>query len=113
MTQANESFEPSNPQTLLLCLSASDVVSLGGGGGGGGLAFRLNPEPGRTHGDVLSVAFKTLRNSGIVLQAAGGDGPGLSLELHGGRLQLLLRQGVCVCVCEAACTRVCARTHLW
>lgn len=69
---------------------------------GGGLTFRLNPEPRRTFGDVLSVKFKTMRNSGILLQAAGGDGPCLSLELHRGRLQLLLlRQGTArVCVCE-------------
>uniref|UniRef100_A0A3B5K021 Contactin-associated protein-like 4 n=1 Tax=Takifugu rubripes TaxID=31033 RepID=A0A3B5K021_TAKRU len=71
------------------CPYTSDLVSLEGGG----LAYRLNPEPRLAHGDAVSVKFKTVRNSGILLHAEGEGGPGLSLELHRGRLQLLLTQG--------------------
>ncbi|XP_029687303.1 contactin-associated protein-like 4 isoform X2 [Takifugu rubripes] len=70
------------------CPYTSDLVSLEGGG----LAYRLNPEPRLAHGDAVSVKFKTVRNSGILLHAEGEGGPGLSLELHRGRLQLLLTQ---------------------
>uniref|UniRef100_H3CRA8 Contactin associated protein like 3 n=1 Tax=Tetraodon nigroviridis TaxID=99883 RepID=H3CRA8_TETNG len=80
------------------CPYTSDVVSLDGSSG---LTFRLDPQPRRTSADipsvpsvlsVLSVQFKTTRSSGVLLQAAGGGGPGLSLELHRGQLQLLLLQ---------------------
>lgn len=75
----------------LCCLSASDVVSLGGSGSA--LAYRLSPGPRRSSRDVISLKFKTLRNSGTLLQAEGEGGVGLSLELERGKLHLLLRPG--------------------
>uniref|UniRef100_A0A4W6CP11 Contactin associated protein like 3 n=1 Tax=Lates calcarifer TaxID=8187 RepID=A0A4W6CP11_LATCA len=43
--------------------------------------------------EVVSLKFKTLRNSGTLLHAEGEGGLSLSLELERGKLQLLLRQG--------------------
>uniref|UniRef100_A0A3B4ZD47 Contactin-associated protein-like 4 n=1 Tax=Stegastes partitus TaxID=144197 RepID=A0A3B4ZD47_9TELE len=60
--------------------------------GSSGLVFRI-PGPRRTSRDVVTLKFKTLRNSGTLLQAEGRDGLGLSLELERGKLLLLLRQG--------------------
>lgn len=78
------------PHSLHLCLLASDLVSLDGSSG---LTYRLGPGARRADTDVVSVKFKTRRNSGMLLHAQGEGGPGLSLELHRGRLQLLLTQG--------------------
>ncbi|KAG7219998.1 hypothetical protein INR49_001126, partial [Caranx melampygus] len=72
------------------CPYTSDVVSFGGGGG---LIFSLSPGPRRMSKEVVSLKFKTLRNSGILLHAMGQEGLGLSLELERGKLQLLLRPG--------------------
>lgn len=72
-------------------LSASDVMSLDGSSSS--LVYRLSPGPRRTSRDVVSLRFKTLRNSGTLLHAEGEGGLGLSLELERGKLQLLLRQG--------------------
>ncbi|XP_008289756.1 contactin-associated protein-like 4 [Stegastes partitus] len=74
------------------CPYTSDVVSLDGSSGSSGLVFRI-PGPRRTSRDVVTLKFKTLRNSGTLLQAEGRDGLGLSLELERGKLLLLLRQG--------------------
>ncbi|XP_076600669.1 contactin-associated protein-like 4 [Chaetodon auriga] len=71
------------------CPYTSDVVSLDGGSS---LVYRLSPGLRRTYGDVFSLKFKTLRNSGILLHAEGEGGLGLSLELERGKLQLLLRR---------------------
>ncbi|XP_068590882.1 contactin-associated protein-like 4 [Cebidichthys violaceus] len=73
------------------CPYTSDVVSLDGGGSS--LVFRLSPGPRRTSREVVSLKFKTLRNSGTLLHAEGDGGLGLSLELERGKLLLLLRQG--------------------
>ncbi|KAI3374651.1 hypothetical protein L3Q82_021221 [Scortum barcoo] len=73
------------------CPYTSDVVSLDGSSSG--LVYRLSPGPKSTSRDVVSLKFKTLRNSGTLLHAEGDGGLSLSLELERGKLQLLLRQG--------------------
>ncbi|KAM9350204.1 contactin-associated protein-like 4 [Symphorus nematophorus] len=73
------------------CPYTSDVVSLDGGSGS--LMYRLSPGLRQTARDVISLKFKTLRNSGTLLHAEGAGGLSLSLELERGKLQLLLRQG--------------------
>uniref|UniRef100_A0A3Q4BB73 Uncharacterized protein n=1 Tax=Mola mola TaxID=94237 RepID=A0A3Q4BB73_MOLML len=70
------------------CPYISDVVSLDGSSS---LVYRWRPAPRRTSRDVISLKFKTLRNSGTLLHAEGERGLGLSLELERG--QLLLREG--------------------
>ncbi|KAK5889491.1 hypothetical protein CesoFtcFv8_015492 [Champsocephalus esox] len=72
------------------CPYTSDVVGLDGSSS---LVFRLTPDPRPTSREVVSLKFKTLRNSGTLLHAEGERGRGLSLELERGKLQLLLRQG--------------------
>uniref|UniRef100_A0A3Q3WVM6 Uncharacterized protein n=1 Tax=Mola mola TaxID=94237 RepID=A0A3Q3WVM6_MOLML len=70
------------------CPYISDVVSLDGGSSSR-LVYRWSPAPRRTSRDVISLTFKTLRNSGTLLHAKGERGLGLSLELERGQLQLL------------------------
>uniref|UniRef100_A0AAQ6A5G9 Contactin associated protein like 3 n=1 Tax=Amphiprion ocellaris TaxID=80972 RepID=A0AAQ6A5G9_AMPOC len=71
------------------CPYTSDVVSFDGGSSSG-LVFR-SPVSRRTSRDVVTLKFKTLRNSGTLLRAEGRDGLGFSLELEKGKL-LLLKQ---------------------
>ncbi|KAE8290556.1 Contactin-associated protein-like 4 Cell recognition molecule Caspr4 Precursor [Larimichthys crocea] len=73
------------------CPYTSDVVSLDDSSSS--LVYRLSTGPRRTSRDVVTLKFKTLRNSGTLLHAEGEGGLGLSLELERGKLQLLLRQG--------------------
>ncbi|KAM6919785.1 LOW QUALITY PROTEIN: contactin-associated protein-like 4 [Lycodopsis pacificus] len=73
------------------CPYTSGVVSLDGGSSS--LVYRLSPGPRGTSREVVSLKFKTLRNSGTLLHAEGEGGLGLSLELERGKLLLLLRQG--------------------
>ncbi|XP_073348012.1 contactin-associated protein-like 4 isoform X2 [Pagrus major] len=75
------------------CPYTSDVVSLDGSSSSS-LVYRLSPGPRRTPRDVVSLKFKTQRNSGTLLHAEGEAGLSLSLELERGKLQLLLRQGL-------------------
>uniref|UniRef100_A0A3Q3S276 Contactin-associated protein-like 4 n=1 Tax=Mastacembelus armatus TaxID=205130 RepID=A0A3Q3S276_9TELE len=70
------------------CSYTSDVVSLDGSSS---LVYRLSPGLRRTPREVVSLKFKTLRNSGILVQAEGQEGLSLSLELERGKLLLLLR----------------------
>uniref|UniRef100_A0A3P8TMF3 Contactin associated protein like 3 n=1 Tax=Amphiprion percula TaxID=161767 RepID=A0A3P8TMF3_AMPPE len=70
------------------CPYTSDVVSFDGGSSSG-LVFR-SPVSRRTSRDVVTLKFKTLRNSGTLLQAEGRDGLGFSLELERGKLLLSL-----------------------
>ncbi|XP_051266760.1 contactin-associated protein-like 4 isoform X2 [Dicentrarchus labrax] len=73
------------------CPYTSDVVSLDGSSS---LVYRLSPGPRRLSRDVVSLKFKTVRNSGTLLHAEGEGGLSLSLELERGKLLLLqLRQG--------------------
>uniref|UniRef100_A0A672JR34 Contactin associated protein like 3 n=1 Tax=Salarias fasciatus TaxID=181472 RepID=A0A672JR34_SALFA len=69
------------------CPYTSDVVSLRRGGGG--LVYRLSPGTRRTSKEVVSLKFKTQRNSGTLLQAEGHEGSSLHLELQRGKLLLL------------------------
>ncbi|KAK2822754.1 hypothetical protein Q5P01_022819 [Channa striata] len=71
------------------CPYTSDVVSLDGGS----LVYGLSPELRRTFREVVSLKFKTLRNSGTLVHAEGQDGLSLGLELERGKLLLLLRAG--------------------
>ncbi|XP_042285644.1 contactin-associated protein-like 4 [Thunnus maccoyii] len=73
------------------CPYTSDVVSLDGGGSS--LVYRLSPTPRRISREVVSLKFKTLRNSGTLLHAEGHGGLSLSLELERGKILLLSRQG--------------------
>ncbi|KAJ4918083.1 hypothetical protein JOQ06_000020, partial [Pogonophryne albipinna] len=53
------------------CPYTSDVVvSLDGSSS---LVFRLTPDPRQTSREVVSLKFKTLRNSGTLLHAEGGE----------------------------------------
>ncbi|XP_041849162.1 contactin-associated protein-like 4 [Melanotaenia boesemani] len=71
------------------CPYTSNVVSFDGSSG---LIYRLSPGTRWTSRDVVTLKFKTLRNSGILLQAEGQEGHHLSLVLERGQLQLLVRQ---------------------
>ncbi|XP_058496196.1 contactin-associated protein-like 4 isoform X3 [Solea solea] len=73
------------------CPYTSDVVSFDGRSSS--LVYRASPGLRQASRDVVSLKFKTLRNSGTLLHAAGEGGLGISLELERGRLRLLLRQG--------------------
>ncbi|XP_075878371.1 contactin-associated protein-like 4 [Nelusetta ayraudi] len=70
------------------CPYTSDVVSLDGSSS---LVYRWSRGTQRTTRDLLSLKFKSLRNSGTLLHAEGERGLGFSLELERGKLQLLLR----------------------
>ncbi|XP_059200229.1 contactin-associated protein-like 4 isoform X2 [Centropristis striata] len=72
------------------CPYTSDVVSLDGSSS---LVYKLSPGQRQTSREVVSLKFKTLRNSGTLLHAEGEGGLGFSLELERGKLLLLLRQG--------------------
>ncbi|KAM8859383.1 contactin-associated protein-like 4 isoform 2-T7 [Spinachia spinachia] len=72
------------------CSYDSDVVSLDGRSS---LLFRSSPGPRRTPAASLSLAFKTPRNSGTLVQAEGRSEHSLTLQLQGGRLLLLLPKG--------------------
>uniref|UniRef100_A0A668A0U8 Contactin associated protein like 3 n=1 Tax=Myripristis murdjan TaxID=586833 RepID=A0A668A0U8_9TELE len=73
------------------CPYTSDVASFDGSGGG--LLYRLSRGPRQTSREIISLKFKTLRNSGILLHVEGQGGLSLTLELERGKLLLLLRQG--------------------
>ncbi|XP_043990409.1 contactin-associated protein-like 4 isoform X2 [Gambusia affinis] len=60
--------------------------------GGSSLTYRPGPVPSQGSKQVISLKFKTLRNSGTLLHAEGREGSGLSLQLERGKLQLLLRE---------------------
>lgn len=72
------------------CVSESDVV---GFDGSGSLLYSLSPWPKPVTTVSLSLKFKTLRNSGVLLHMEGQSENSLSLQLHRGKLLLLLRKG--------------------
>ncbi|XP_047198432.1 contactin-associated protein-like 4 [Hippoglossus stenolepis] len=72
------------------CPYNSDVVSFDGHSS---LLFKLSPRPRPTTRESISLKFKTLRNSGTLLRAAGRSERSLTLELEEGKLLLVLRKG--------------------
>ncbi|XP_036980864.1 contactin-associated protein-like 4 isoform X1 [Acanthopagrus latus] len=72
------------------CHYNSDVVSFDGRSS---LLFRLSPRPRQMALESISLKFKTLWNSGILLHAEGHSEHSLTLELEKGKLLLLLRKG--------------------
>ncbi|XP_078790299.1 contactin-associated protein-like 4 isoform X2 [Oryzias latipes] len=73
------------------CPYTSDVMSFDGSSSA--LVYRPNPGSRETSRDVLTLKFKTLTNSGMVLQVEEQEGHVLSLELDKGKLLLLFRKG--------------------
>nr|XP_019945114.1 PREDICTED: contactin-associated protein-like 4 [Paralichthys olivaceus] len=72
------------------CPHNSDVVSFDGHSS---LLYKLSPGPRRATRESISLKFKTLRNSGTLLHAAGRSEHSLTLELEKGKLLLVLRKG--------------------
>ncbi|XP_028982917.1 contactin-associated protein-like 4 isoform X2 [Betta splendens] len=70
------------------CPYNSDTVSFDGHSS---LLCRLRPK--QVASENISLKFKTLRNSGILIHAEGGSEHSLTLELEKGKLLLLLRKG--------------------
>uniref|UniRef100_A0A3P9Q9X4 Contactin-associated protein-like 4 n=1 Tax=Poecilia reticulata TaxID=8081 RepID=A0A3P9Q9X4_POERE len=70
------------------CPYNSDTVSFDGDSS---LIFSLRPR--QTSTNTIRLTFKTLRNSGFLLDAEGQNELGLTLELQDGQLLLLLRRG--------------------
>ncbi|XP_036382105.1 contactin-associated protein-like 5 [Megalops cyprinoides] len=70
------------------CSYKSDVASFDGSSS---LLYRFNQKSSQTTKDVISVKFKTLQNSGIMVHGEGRHGDSITLELHEGKL--LLRIG--------------------
>nr|XP_057947216.1 contactin-associated protein-like 4 [Doryrhamphus excisus] len=71
------------------CPYTSEVMSLDGGSD---LVYRWGGEARRAPIEVVSLKFKSLRNCGVLLHAEGPSRLGFSLELEGGKVQLLLRE---------------------
>lgn len=71
-------------------VSASDVV---GFDGSSSLLYSLSPWWKPAAADSISLKFKTLRNSGVLLHMEGQSENSLSLQLHRGKLLLLLQKG--------------------
>nr|XP_046258659.1 contactin-associated protein-like 4 [Scatophagus argus] len=72
------------------CHYDSDVVSFDGSSS---LLYRLSPRLRQVTRESISLKFKTLRNSGILLHAKGQSERSLTLELEKGKLLLLLQEG--------------------
>ncbi|XP_071773431.2 contactin-associated protein-like 4 [Centroberyx gerrardi] len=73
------------------CPYTSDVASFDGSSS---LHYRLSLRPSRTVKELISLKFKTLRNSGTLLHAEGQREHSLTLVLEKGKLLLYLRQGM-------------------
>uniref|UniRef100_A0AAQ6IU35 Contactin associated protein like 3 n=1 Tax=Anabas testudineus TaxID=64144 RepID=A0AAQ6IU35_ANATE len=67
------------------CPYNSDVLSFDGHSS---LLYRLSPRPRQMARESISLKFKTMRNSGILLYASGGNEHSLTLELEKGKLLL-------------------------
>ncbi|XP_052423648.1 contactin-associated protein-like 4 [Carassius gibelio] len=72
------------------CQYKSDVVSFDGSAS---LLFRPDPSISLADKDVLSMNFKTLLNSGMLVHMEKNSGHSLTLELFRGKLLLQLRKG--------------------
>ncbi|KAM3875665.1 contactin-associated protein-like 4 [Diretmus argenteus] len=73
------------------CPYTSDVASFDGSSS---LLYRMTPRPSRTAREIISLKFKTLRNSGTLLHAEGQREHSLTLVLEKGKLLLHLQQGL-------------------
>ncbi|XP_034531537.1 contactin-associated protein-like 4 isoform X2 [Notolabrus celidotus] len=73
------------------CRYTSDVANFDGGSS---LVYRLSVRPSWTEMEVISLKFKTLRNSGTLLHAEGQRDHSLTLVLEKGRLLLYHQQGL-------------------
>ncbi|KAF6715522.1 Contactin-associated protein-like 4 [Oryzias melastigma] len=73
------------------CEYTSEVVSFDGSSS---LIYRLNLSPSRMSTEVISLNFKTLKNSGTLLHAKGSREHSLNLVLEKGKLLLYHQQGV-------------------
>ncbi|KAG9355031.1 hypothetical protein JZ751_001744 [Albula glossodonta] len=67
------------------CSYKSDVASFDGSSS---LLYRFSLKASQTAKDVISMRFKTLQTSGIILHGQGQHGDSLMLELHAGKLLL-------------------------
>ncbi|XP_061115770.1 contactin-associated protein-like 5 [Conger conger] len=67
------------------CSYKSDVASFDGSSS---LLYRFNQKASQTTKDVISVKFKTVQNSGIIVHGRGQHGDILTLELLDGKLRL-------------------------
>ncbi|XP_036451045.1 contactin-associated protein-like 5 [Colossoma macropomum] len=72
------------------CQYKSDVASFDGAGY---LLFRSDPAPSLSAKDLLTMNFKSLHHSGILVHMEGQHGHTLTLELLKGKLFLHLRKG--------------------
>lgn len=68
----------------------SDVVSFDGGSY---LLFKLDAVTSASPKDLLTMNFKTLHNSGVLMHMEGNHGHTLTLELLKGKLFVHLRKG--------------------
>ncbi|XP_068175135.1 contactin-associated protein-like 4 [Antennarius striatus] len=73
------------------CRYTSDVVNFDGSSS---LIYRLGVWPNWTGMEVITLKFKTLRNSGMLLHAEGRRDHSFTLVLEEGRLLLFYREGV-------------------
>ena len=72
------------------CALASDVASFDGSSS---LVYRLSVRPSWAVMEVISLKFKTLKNSGTLLHAKGHRDHSLNLVLEKGKLLLYHQQG--------------------
>lgn len=72
------------------CSEASDVANFDGSSG---LIYGLSMWPSWSEKDVISLKFKTLKNSGMLLHAEGQGDQSLTLMLENGQLLLYHQQG--------------------
>ncbi|KAM7388159.1 hypothetical protein PAMP_024357 [Pampus punctatissimus] len=73
------------------CRYTSDVANFDGNSS---LVYRLSVLPSRTDMEIISLKFKTLKNSGTLFNAEGRRDHSLTLVLEKGRLLLYHQQGV-------------------
>ncbi|XP_041861798.1 contactin-associated protein-like 4 isoform X2 [Melanotaenia boesemani] len=73
------------------CRYTSDIASFDGSSS---LVYRLSIRPSWTAKEIISVKFKTLKNSGTLLHAEGQRDHSLNLVLEKGKLLLYHQQGV-------------------
>lgn len=75
---------------MFACSVGSDVASFDGGAA---LIYRLTAWPKWSEKDIISLKFKTMKSSGMLLRAEGQRDHSLKLMLEKGRLMLYHQQG--------------------